>query len=61
MSPGLRAMRVWAVLRRQAMGAGRPPVNRKRVYRVMRVHGLLLRRHAGSHEERRPDGKIAVA
>ena len=53
--------RVWAVLRRQAIAEGRQPVNRKRVYRVMRVHGLLLRQHAGSHEERRHDGKIAVA
>ena len=41
--------RVWAVLRRQAIAEGRQPVNRKRVYRVMRVHGLLLRQHAGSH------------
>jgi putative transposase len=53
--------RVWAVLRRQAIAEGRQPVNRKRVYRVMRVHGLLLRQHAGSHEERRHAGKIAVA
>ena len=53
--------RVWAVLRRQAIAEGRQPVNRKRVYRVMRVHGLLLRQHAGSHEERRHDGKIGVA
>ena len=53
--------RVWAVLRRQAIAEGRQPVNRKRVYRVMRVHGLLLRQHAGSHEERRHDGKVAVA
>jgi len=59
--PSYGYARVWAVLRRQAMGDGRPPVNRKRVYRVMRIHGLLLRRHAGSHEERRHDGKIAVA
>ena len=51
--------RVWAVLRRQAIAEGRQPVNRKRVYRVMRVH--LLRQHAGSHEERRHDGKIGVA
>jgi putative transposase len=59
--PSYGYARVWAVLRRQAIAEGRQPVNRKRVYRVMRVHGLLLRRHAGFHEERRHDGKIAVA
>ena len=31
----------------------------KRVYRVMKVHGLLLQRHAGG-EERRHEGRIAV-
>lgn len=40
---------------------GRALVNRKRVYRVMRIHGLLLLRHAGGADERRHDGKIAIA
>jgi putative transposase len=31
----------------------------QRVYRVMKVHGLLLNRHAGG-VERRHDGRIAV-
>jgi hypothetical protein len=31
----------------------------RRVYRVMKVHGLLLDRHAGG-VERRHDGRIAV-
>jgi putative transposase len=35
------------------------PPNHKRVYRVMKVHGLLLDRHAGG-VERRHDGRIAV-
>jgi putative transposase len=35
------------------------PPNHKRVYRVMKVHGLLLDRHAGG-AERRHDGRIAV-
>ena len=52
--------RVWGLLRRRAEAEGAAPVNRKRVYRVMRVHGLLLRRHAGGVEERRHDGKVAV-
>jgi putative transposase len=47
-------------LRRKALAEGRPPANRKRVYRVMKVHGLLLDRHAGG-VERRHDGRIAVA
>lgn len=52
--------RVHALLRRQAERDGRPAPNVKRVYRVMKVHGLLLQRHAGGHEERRHEGKIAV-
>lgn len=52
--------RVHALLRRQAEHDGRPAPNVKRVYRVMKVHGLLLRRHAGGREERRHEGKIAV-
>ena len=51
--PSYGYARVWAVLRRKARAEGRAPVNRKRVYRVMRVHGLLLHRHAGGSEERR--------
>ena len=52
--------RVHALLRRQAEQEGRPAPNVKRVYRVMKVHGLLLRRHAGGREERRHEGKVAV-
>lgn len=53
--------RVWAVLRRKARAEGRPAVNRKRVYRVMKAHDLLLPRYTCSRAERRHDGKIAVA
>lgn len=52
--------RVHALLRRQAEQSGRPAPNVKRVYRVMKVHGLLLQRHAGSGEQRRHEGKVAV-
>jgi len=41
--------RVHAVLKRQALAAGLKPPNHKRVYRVMKVHGLLLDRHVGGH------------
>jgi transposase InsO family protein len=51
--------RVHALLRRQAEREGRPAPNVKRVYRVMKVHGFLLQRHAGG-EERRHEGRIAV-
>src|SRR5215831_16519415 len=42
-----------------ALAAGLKPPNHKRVYRVMKVHGLLLDRHVGG-DERRHDGRIAV-
>ena len=51
--------RVHAILRRRALTEGRQPPNHKRVYRVMKEHGLLLQRHAGG-SERRHDGRIAV-
>ena len=58
--PSYGYMRVWAVLRRQARAEGGALVNRKRVYRVMKLHGLLLQRHAGGVEGRRHDGRISV-
>jgi transposase InsO family protein len=51
--------RVHAILKRQAVAAGLKPPNHKRVYRVMKVHNLLLDRYAGG-VERRHDGRIAV-
>lgn len=52
--------RVHALLRRQAEQDGRPAPNVKRVYRVMKMHGLLLQRHAGGGAERRHEGRVAV-
>lgn len=51
--------RVHALLRRQAEEEGQPPPNHKRVWRIMKAHGLLLARHAGG-AERRHDGRVAV-
>jgi putative transposase len=51
--------RVHAILKRQALAAGLKPPNHKRVYRVMKVHDLLLDSHAGG-VERRHDRRIAV-
>lgn len=52
--------RVHAVLRRNACEQGRPWPNAKRVYRVMRMHDLLLERHTGAVDPRRHDGRVAV-
>jgi putative transposase len=52
--------RIHALLRRQRREHGGVAVNAKRVYRVMKAHGLLLERHTGNGEERRHDGRVAV-
>jgi putative transposase len=52
--------RVWAVLRRAAWAQGLPTPNHKRIYRIMKAHGLLLNRRAGGSDERRHNGRIAV-
>ncbi|MPW11607.1 IS3 family transposase [Paraburkholderia sp. CNPSo 3155] len=60
--PSYGYRRFWGMLRRQREGRGITPVNAKRVYRIMRVHGLLLqRRPAPPRPQRRHDGKVAVA
>jgi putative transposase len=52
--------RVHEMIRRIREAERRPPVNVKRVYRVMKTHGLLLQRHSGTGIERRHDGRVAV-
>ena len=52
--------RVHALLRRRHERTDVQTVNVKRVYRVMKVHGLLLERHSGIGIERRHDGRVAV-
>lgn len=52
--------RIHALLRRQRREGRGAAVNVKRVYRVMKAHGLLLERHTGNGEEQRHDGRIAV-
>lgn len=52
--------RVHALLRRRAEQEGRSVPNVRRVYRVMKVHGLLLHRHAGGAGTRRHEGRVAV-
>ena len=52
--------RIHALIRRRHAEEGCAPINVKRVYRVMKAHGLLLERHSGTDIERRHDGKVAV-
>ena len=53
--------RVHALLRREAEENGRAAPNLKRIYRIMKLHGLLLQRHSGRGADRRHEGRIAVA
>lgn len=47
-------------VRRRRRAEGRPAVNHKRVYRVMREHALLLPRSPRRGADRRHDGRVAV-
>jgi putative transposase len=58
--PSYGYRRVHAILARMREAEGRQPVNVKRVYRIMKRHGLLLTRHTGAGAERRHDGRVAV-
>ena len=58
--PSYGYRRVHALLRRHREQTGEPAVNVKRVYRVMKAHGLLLARYSGAGIERRHDGRVAV-
>jgi len=50
--------RVTAVLNRRLAQTGRSRVNHKRVYRIMRLHGLLLTRHTDKRPDRVHDGTV---
>ena len=59
--PSYGYRRAWALLRRERACQGLPAVNVKRVYRVMRTHGLLLQRRAPAvRPQRRHDGRVSV-
>ena len=45
--------RICALLNRKLEGMGKPSVNHKRVYRIMRQNGLLLTRHTGKQPQAR--------
>jgi putative transposase len=59
--PSYGYRRAWTMVNRRREGDGQRRVNHKRVYRVMREHRLLLRRHTGRPVDTRShDGRIAV-
>ena len=52
--------RIAALMKRERRSNGGPPVNAKRVYRLMKKHGLLLARHTGRRRPREHDGKVVT-
>ncbi|ABB74600.1 hypothetical protein Nmul_A1297 [Nitrosospira multiformis ATCC 25196] len=47
-----------ALLNRKLEGMGKPAVNHKRVYRIMRQNGLLLARYTGKQRVLSHEGKV---
>ena len=58
--PSYGYRRVTALLNRQLAAEGLARANHKRVYRIMKVNGLLLARHTGRRPGRPHDGKVVV-
>jgi putative transposase len=52
--------RIAALLKRERRSEGQAPINAKRVYRLMKKHGLLLERHTGRRRPRQHDGQVAT-
>jgi putative transposase len=52
--------RITALANRELSKAGEPPVNHKRVFRIMRQNSMLLARHTGRTTGRVHDGKVIV-
>jgi transposase InsO family protein len=52
--------RIAALIKRARRADGGQPVNAKRVYRLMKKHGLLLARHTGRRRAREHDGKVVT-
>lgn len=50
--------RIHALLQKKYSLEGKPPINHKRIYRIMKQHGLLLQRYTGKHTTRTHNGKI---
>ena len=58
--PSYGYRRIAALLKRERRSDGLAPINTKRVYRLMRKHGLLLERHTGRRRPREHDGQVAT-
>ena len=58
--PSYGYRRLTALLNRKRQAEGLPRINHKRVFRIMRRHGLLLERHSGRRPGRMHDGKVVV-
>ena len=59
--PSYGYIRVWGMVRNARRSQGRPAVNRKRIYRIMRDNNLLLpQRGLRRNDTRAHDGRVAV-
>jgi putative transposase len=52
--------RITALVNRELTRENKPLVNHKRVYRIMKQHGLLLARHTAERPGRTHDGQVIV-
>lgn len=52
--------RIQRLLNRQLIADGHPPVNHKRVYRIMRQNNLLLARCTGNRPDKAHTGKVST-
>lgn len=52
--------RITALVNRALVARGDPPANHKRIYRLMKIHGLLLEKHTGERPGRVHDGTVVV-
>jgi transposase InsO family protein len=52
--------RITALVNRALAAEGAAPANHKRVYRLTKIHGLLLEKHSGRRPGRVHDGKVMV-
>lgn len=52
--------RVTALVNKVLVAKGKSRANHKRIFRIMKRHGLLLQRHTGRRKGRLHDGKVVV-
>jgi transposase InsO family protein len=56
----LSTERTIMLLKRERRSGGLAPINTKRVYRLMKMHGLLLEPHTGRRRTREHNGQVAT-